>query len=152
MKRLRAYCRRTVLAAAREYAPRGKAFRGDTRSAALRAAFTDAMRGTDTGWWNDLIYTAPMLDMASRYRSDIGAAVRDYLSETGEKLGAHCDRDRELTWACVIAATGRRATWADYRGENGRDRETAAMALLWGLCFAVEYITGDLAREYAPDL
>lgn len=152
MKRLTAYCRRTVIAAAREYAPAGKAFRGETRQTAMNGAFCDAMRGSDTGWWNDLIYTAPMLNMASRYRGDIAAAVRDFLAETGEKLGATCDRDGELTWADVLASTGRRATWEDYQGDNGRDKETAAMALLWGLRFAVEYITGNLARDYCPDL
>lgn len=133
-------------------APRGKAFRGETRQTALNSTFRGAMHGTDTGWWNDLIYTAPMLAMASRYRSDIAAAVRDYLSETGENLGATCDRGGELTWADVLASTARRATWDDYLGEHGRDKETAAMALLWGLRFAVEYITGNLAREYCPDL
>jgi len=148
MQRLTAYCRRTVLASAKEYAHPAK-----RRTAASTAsAFRDAMQGTDTGWWTDLICTAPMLDMASRYRSDVAAAVRDFLSETGAKLGETCDHDGELTWADVLAATGRRATWADYRGENGRDKETAAVALLWGLRFAVEYITGNLAREYAPDL
>lgn len=152
MQHLTAYCRRTVLAAAREYAPRGKAYRGETRQTALNSAFLDAMQGADTGWWNDLIYTAPMLNMASRYRSDIAAAVRDYLAETGEKLGANCDRDGELTWADVLASTARRATWDDYKGENGHEKESDAMALLWGLRFAVEYITGNLAREYCPDL
>lgn len=148
MQRLTAYCRRTVLAAAREYAYPAKRRTPES----TKSAFMDAMRGTDTGWWNDLIYTAPMIEMANRYRGDIAAAVRDYLSETGEKLASTCDRDGELTWADVLAATGRRATWDDYRGENGRDKETAAMALHWGLRFAVEYITGRLASEYAPDL
>ena len=148
MQRLTAYCRRTVLAAAREYAHPAKRRTPES----TRNAFTDAMRGTDTGWWHDLIYTAPMIDMANRYRGDIAAAVRDYLSETGENLASTCDRVGELTWADVLAATGRRATWEDYRGENGRDKETAAMALHWGLRFAVEYITGNLACEYAPDL
>lgn len=148
MQRLTAYCRRTVLAAAREYAHPAKRRTPES----TKSAFMDAMRGTNTGWWHDLIYTAPMIDMANRYRGDIAAAVRDYLSETGEKLASTCDRDGELTWADVLAATGRRATWEDYRGENGRDKETAAMALLWGLRFAVEYITCNLASEYAPDL
>jgi hypothetical protein len=148
MQRLTAYCRRTVLAAAVEYAHPAKR----RTAASTESAFKDAMQGTDSGWWNDLIYTAPMLIMASRYRSDIAAAVRDFLSETGAKLGENCDRNGELTWADVLAATGRRATWVDYQGENGRDKETAAIALLWGLRFAVEYITGNLAREYAPDL
>jgi hypothetical protein len=148
MKRITAYCRRTVLTAAREYARPAKRRTPES----TKAAFRDAMNGTDTGWWCDLIYTAPMLDMASRYRGDIASAVRDYLSETGEALGNHCDRDKELTWADILASTRKRATWADYQGENGRDRETDAMALLFGLRFAVEYCTGNLAREYCPDL
>ena len=137
MQRLTAYCRRTILAAAREYAHPAKRRTPES----TQRAFQDAMQGTNTGWWNDLIYTAPMIEMANRYRGDIAAAVRDYLSETGAKLGDACDRDGELTWADVLAATGRRATWADYRGDNGRAKETAAMALHWGLRFAVEYIS-----------
>jgi hypothetical protein len=151
MQRLTAYCRRTVLKSAREYLPTGKAWRGEARLVAIRSAFGDAMRGTETGWWNDLIYTASMLTMASRYRSDIAAAVQDYLSETGEKLGSHCDRDGELHWSDVMISTRKAANWDDYRGENGTRRETDAMALLWGLRFAVEYITGNLASEYGED-
>lgn len=152
MKRLTAYCRRTVLTAAQEYAPSGKAYRGEIRQTALNGAFIDAMRGTDTGWWNDLIYTTDVIRLANYYRADIGAAVRDYLSETGESLASYPERDREFTWADVIAATGRRVTWADYHGDNGMDKQTAALALTFGLRFAVEYITGNIARDYCPDL
>lgn len=147
MQRLKAYCRRTVLESAREYAGGTRRTKESTCN-----AFRDAMHGTDTGWWNDLIYTAPMLDMASRYRKDIRDAVREFASETGAAFGDVCDRDGELTWGDIIAATGQRWTWEDYTGSNGRAAETEAMALLWGLRFAVEYITGELAREYCPDL
>jgi hypothetical protein len=149
MQRLTAYCRRTVLAAAREYAHPAKRRTAES----TKAAFRDAMQGTDTGWWNDLIYTAPMLDMANRYRADIAATVREFVEMEGcVRWSDHADRDREFTWADVLAATARRVTWEDYQGDNGRDKETAAMALHWGLRFAVEYLTGNLAREYAPDL
>lgn len=151
MKRITAYARKTVLTSAREYLPSGKAWRGEARKDAIRAAFRDAMHGTDTGWWNELIYNVDVLQLANFYRSDIAACVRDYLSETGEKLSSHCDRDRELTWADVLASTGKRATWADYVGENGRDNETRAMAMAWGIRFAVEYVTGNLAHEYEAD-
>lgn len=146
--RLRAYVRRTILASAREYAhPAARRTKESTKN-----AFQDAMQGTDTGWWNDLIYTAPMLKMASRYRGDIAQAVTDYLSETGGALSDNADRDGEFTFADVIASTRRGWTWEEYCGDRGRDKQTSAMAQLWGLRFAVEWHAGELAREYCPDL
>lgn len=147
MNRLKAYCRRTVLEAARDYANGKRRTKESTES-----AFRDAMHGTDTGWWNDLIYTAPMLDMASRYRGDIRNAVKEFCSETGASFGDYADRNQEFTWGDVIASTAERRTWDDYTGSNGYAKESEAMALHWGLRFAVEYLTGELAREYCPDL
>lgn len=152
MKRLTAYVRRTIAQSAIEYAPRGKAYRGEVRREARKSAFRDATYGgTVSGWWNELIYNVDVLRLANFYRADIAASVRDYLSETGESLGNHCDRDQEFTWADVIAATGRRWSMDDYSGDNGRDKETSAMALCWGLLFAVEYIAGGMESEFCGE-
>jgi hypothetical protein len=62
MNRLKSYVRRTILQSAREYAP--SATRRTQES--TKSAFIDAMRGTDTGWCNDLIYTSDALDMFNR--------------------------------------------------------------------------------------
>ena len=76
--RLKAYTRRTILTAAKEYAyPKARRTPESTRS-----ALQDATRGTDTGWWSDLIYTAPMLEMAHKYRP----RVADELHEGGLKV------------------------------------------------------------------
>lgn len=147
-KRLKAYCRRTILEAAREASPSGKRRTKES----TEGAFRDAMHGTDSGWWNDLIYTAPMLDMARYYRNDIREAVCEYLAEVGQTPRDFADRDQEFTFGDVIIASRKGWTWEDYCGENGRDAETNARALLWGLRSAIEYLTGELAREYCPDL
>lgn len=96
--RLKAYVRRTMLAAARDYAD------GKRRTAkSTRDAFADATRGTDTGWWNDLIYTRPMLDMAHRYRADICKAFMEYSDATGEALpyGREEGKPEYYAWAAL---------------------------------------------------
>ena len=159
MNRLKAYCRRTVLESARNsYSQTGRRTKQGTC-----LAFADAMRGTDSGWWGDLIYTSPMLDMAHHYRRDISNAIREFLSETGARLGDVCESGGALTWADLLDATARRVThdqlhqsrnvtaheaYLDY----GFDPETVGDAKLFGLRFAVGYLTGDLAREYCPEL
>jgi len=143
MNKLKAYCRRVILTAAREYAG-GK--RRTPESTA--AAFRDAMRGTDTGWWNDLIYTTDMLELANRYRHDIREAVLAYLDECGEgdvPLDLH---RRGVSWRHIIAATADRYTFADYTGDNGELRALRAAAALHGLRTAVDYLTIELAAEH----
>ncbi|HYD44920.1 MAG TPA: hypothetical protein VEA79_06640 [Phenylobacterium sp.] len=145
--RLRAYVRRTILEAARDYA---NAKRRTPES--TKAAFMDAMRGTDTGWWNDLIYTADILDRFNRHRSEVRDAIRDFMGETGAGMADPAEHGHDAhTYADLIAATGRRQTWADYTSDDkARAREADAATL--ALRFAVEYLAGDLARTYAPDL
>lgn len=152
MNRLKAYCRRYILEQARAYTGGKRRTKESTES-----AFKDAMYGTDSGWWNDLIYTAPMLDMAHRYRNDIAAAVRDFCSETGAPLGQACERENDapkgyaaLTYADLLAATAKRYTFEQYREDSQVGRE--ADAKLFGLRFAVEWYAGELARKYAPEL
>jgi hypothetical protein len=148
--RLRAYVKRTILAAAREYAggKRNKAARED----ALRAALIDAMRGTDTGWWTDLIYTAPMLDMAHRYRRGIAAALDAYREETGEPFVYH-ERagDGAPVTADKIATALLRGPYTYEQYHRDVD-DGAPEATLLGLRFAVEWYAGEVARELAPDL
>ena len=80
--RLKSYVRRTILAAAKEYAyPKARRTPESTRSALM-----DAMRGTDTGWWSDLIYTAPTLEMAHKHRADIADALAEYRDAAGEHI------------------------------------------------------------------
>lgn len=138
--RLRAYVRRTLLSAARDYAPNGRRTAESTRSACI-----DAMRGTDTGWWNDLIYTAPMLAMAHRYRRDIAAALVEYRDETGKSY-SHRDGTAE---SIATALLGGPYSFEQYRSE--KEGGAADMSLL-GLRFAVEWFAGQVASELCPDL
>jgi len=153
--RLKAYVRRTILSSAKEYAyPKTRRTAESTRQ-----AFTDAMRGTDTGWWTDLIYTAPMLEMARKYARDIITALNEYQDATGETYThrVHGERDRTasdiaVSVACNRLQRGGAYTLADYHGENGDGRATGAADSLIGLRFAVEWYAGELARDYCPDL
>ena len=150
MQRLKAYIRRTVLASATEYAyPRKRRTAEYTAS-----AFRDAANGTDTGWWNDLIYTKDVLDLFNRYRGDVRAAVLDYLENVGwsESTSLTLDRDGNYTPTLIIAATARRQTWADYTGENGDARAKEAEAAAFGIRFAVEYLLSDVASSLGVDL
>lgn len=142
---LKSYVRRTILESARDYA------NGKRRTAeSTRSAFTDAMRGTDTGWWSDLIYTAPMLEMAHRYRRDIATALQEYRDATGESFV--CRRpygNPDTTAEEILQALMRRKAWTF---EEYQDCHVPADAALTGLRFAVEWYAGELAREYCPVL
>ncbi len=138
--RLKACVRRTMLAAARDYAT------GNRRTVeSTKAAFQDAMNGTDTGWWNDLIYNAPMLQLAHRYRRDIATALAEYRDATGEEY-RHRDGNGE---AIAIALLRGPYSFESYLGED--EGGPADLSLL-GLRFAVEWYAGEVAREYCPDL
>lgn len=148
MNRLKSYVRRTMLSAARDYAYPAKRRTKES----TRLAFIDAMRGTDTGWWHDLIYTAPMLDMARRYRSDIATALDDYRDETGESyfyLERHTSE--AVTAEQILSALMRRKalTWQDYSSGPLLDECNAALI---GLRFAVEWYANDIAHQYCDDL
>lgn len=146
--RLKAYVRRTILNAAREYAyPKARRTADSTH-----AACSDATRGTDTGWWSDLIYTAPMLDMAYRYRAGIIEAMAEYADTTGEQYRPAKEPGQlQCEPQDIYAAMLRRWTWEDYRGENGQRKEAMADAALQGLRFAVEWYAGEVASELCPD-
>lgn len=138
---LKAYVRRTMLAAARDYAP------GNRRTAnSTKSAFQDALNGTDTGWWNDLIYTAPMLQLAHRYRRDIATALAEYRDEVGEPYHRH---NGESADAIAIALLRGPYSFDSYREES--EGGPADLSLL-GLRFGVEWYAGQVAREYCPDL
>jgi len=145
MNRLKSYVRRTILQSARDYAG-GKRRTADS----TRAAFTDAMRGTDSGWWADLIYTAPMLDMAHSYRRDIAMAFAEYRDATGDRYTFRDSSTGTEIGADEIMSALLRGPFdfEDYRGMNGDDAD----ATLIGLRFAVEWYAGETAHDICPDI
>lgn len=146
--RLKSYVKRTLLEAARDYSPNGRRNAESTRS-----ALTDAMRGTNTGWWTDLIHTAPMLAMAHKYRRDIAAALTEYRDATGENYTyGRRDNDANIDAGMIACALLRGPySFADYRHETD-DCGIRANYVLIGLRFAVEWYAGEIASELCPDL
>lgn len=141
--RLKAYVRRTILAAAKEYAyPKARRTSESTRSALI-----DAMRGTDTGWWADLIYTAPMLEMAHKYRKDIAAALGEYRDATGEAYRYWPQRDQDIVEEGHIALALLNGPY-HLDGENPEGREWS----LIGLRFAVEWYAAEVARDLGVEV
>lgn len=112
---------------------------GDTE-----AMTEDALRGTNTGWWCDLIYTAGMLDLHKEHLPAIRQAIAEYEDETGEFL-----RDRDGTYSRhnFHEANSKGWTWQEYQQEVIPYAECA----LWCLRFAVEWYAGQIAGELTND-
>lgn len=152
MNRLRSYVRRTLLQAARDYSPNNRRTPDSTRNALM-----DASRGTDTGWWTDLIYTADMLDMAHRYRNDIATALAEYRDATGEDYTYRengTSRDEVPASFILFALLRCRKPYSfdQYRDTGATGIGDKADAALIGLRFAVEWYCGEVGRDLCPDL
>lgn len=143
---LKAYVKRTILESAREYAGGNRRTKESTKG-----AFMDALHGTDSGWWSDLIYTADMLKMAHKYRRDIATALDEYRDEIGESYTCRVSDDNNISADRIYSALLRGPySFEDYRGES--DKAVRADCAIIGLRFAVEWFAGQLARDYCPDL
>ena len=148
--RLRAYVRRTMLTAAREYAG-WDAKRRTPES--TKSACQDYTRGTDTGTWSDLIYTRDVVRMFNTYRADVRSAILDFLSETGVPVSNDVRRDDSATFADMLSVTGSRVVWSDRESDWTLDDspERADVACL-AIRFAVEWYADEVARDLCPDL
>jgi hypothetical protein len=143
--RLKAYIRRTILAAAREYAHPAKRRTKDSTV----SAFRDYAHGTDTGCWNDLIYTVDVLNMFNRYRSDVASAIADYLSETGESADSKVVRNDDVTYAdMLIACAKRKRMTFEMYSNNDKDAYSAQLAIR----FACEYLLSEVASDCGVEL
>lgn len=140
--RLNAYVRKIIINAAREYAyPKKKRTAESTKS-----AVADLARGTDTGMWNDMIYTGDVLRMFNRYRSDCAAIISESMSESGSKMSDYADRDETVTFADLIVACAcrRPMTWEQYIGDDDRAHAAtfairyAMESALWNVASAME--------------
>ena len=147
--RLKSYVRKTILSSAREGAWPAKRRTAES----TRAAFIDAMQGTDTGWWRDLIWNAPMLAMAHRYRRDIAAALFEYSDGTGENFATMAKPyDASFDWHHVWAALSYEPKALAAAADTDDLCAKLYDAKMFGLRFAVEWYAGELASEYCPDL
>ena len=147
MNRLKAYVRRTMLASAKEYSyPAKRRTIEGTRSMCM-----DAMRGTDTGWWDDLIYNGSVVELFDRYRHDVATTLRDYLNETGAGSSQiPCSRSDNCSFADMLAATSRRQK--PRLPESWLDMDEETVCAMRAIRFAVEYLAGEVARDLVPDL
>lgn len=145
-KRLKAYIKRTVLASAREYGATTK----EARKEARYSAFRDYAHGTDTGTWSDLIYTVDVFNMFNRYRSDVAAAIADYLDNAGESASArpHINfADADFTYADMLVACTKKRTVQAYHNDD-----KLADAAQYAIRFACEYLLNEVASECGVDL
>ena len=114
----------------------------------IDAVLHDALMGTNTGWWNDLIYYHKMVPMALEYKRDIMAALNDYEDATGEpyKLVEHAGDSVISAYdiACALCASN-----ADqiFDAETDKDLHSAST----GLQFAVEWLAHSVAHEFSKN-
>ena len=101
----------------------------------MEAVLDDAMRGTDTGWWNDLIYYTDVRRLFVQHRQGIAEAVLDYEYAVGENPMQH-----NLTAAHFLLAMS--ASEDDLRNDDALD-----MAASWLTRFAVEWETHKYASR-----
>lgn len=144
--RLKSYMKRTILASATEGAyPAKRRTKESTYS-----AFVDAAHGTDTGWWNDLIYTADVLDMFNRYRGDVAEAITDYLDNTGQPSSDYVGRNHDgVTFSAMLKACAKRKR---YTFDMYRNDDEDAYAAQIAIRFAVEYLISDVAYDCGVEL
>jgi hypothetical protein len=148
MNRLKSYVRRTVLQSAREYSypAKRRTVQGTT------SALIDASRGTDTGWWTDLIYTVDVLRLAHQYRKDIATALEEYRDAVGEDyVFISNGGGQEVTTGRILSALlhGKPYTLEEYRdGREGFGPDAAAI----GIRFAIEWYVSRVAGDLGVDL
>lgn len=141
--RLKAYIKRTVLSSATEGAyPAKRRTKESTYS-----AFRDYANGTDTGCWNDLIYTFDVFNMFNRYRSDVAAAIADYLDNSGQNAGEKVQRDNDITFADMIVACTKKRTYEQYTNDD-KYADAAQLAIR----FACEYLLSEVASDCGVEL
>lgn len=140
--RLKAYVRRTIINSAREYAyPKSRRTAESTRAACI-----DAMRGTDTGWWHDMIYTSDIHAMARRYSYDIIKALNEYQDETGETYiyrPGYGEPDRSASDIAFGVACLKLS-----KKPSDQALDDASL----GIRFAVEWYAGQVAQSLCPDI
>lgn len=111
----------------------------------LAAILRDASTGINSGWWNDLIYTADILSLFPGFRRGIAEALNSYSDATGESRLDNLHLYHSFSDGdCITALV------ASPEQIKESDRLTAAASWLVG--FGVEWSTYELACELGIDL
>ena len=107
----------------------------------IEHVLTDAMQGTNTGWWNDLIYTADILSLFPRFKKGIAKALAEYANASGESaldiVHVHSDFTAEDAMLALVATP-----------DEVEENDTLTRAACWLVSFGVEWT----AHEYAIQL
>lgn len=109
------------------------------------AVLRDASMGVNSGWWNDLIYTADILSLFPGFRTGIAEALDSYLDATGESPLDTLNMHQPFNDVDAI-----KAMMASPEQIKKSDRLTAAAE--WLVSFGVEWSTHELASERGIDL
>lgn len=142
---LDAYVRSTIIDSARQEVGDWSKATGARKSAALKSAAADAARGSDTGWWSDLIYNRDVYALADRHRVEIVRGVMAYVEATTVDT-AGSFRVNEILAACTLAP--RLAAWEAEREEDVTAQEsTYRAAFMYGLRLAVDMHAANFAAE-----
>ena len=100
----------------------------------------DAMRGTNTGWWNDLIYTADVLSLFPGFKRGIAKALASYSEAIGESILDTVHIHNDFTAEDVMLAL---VSTQDEIKEN----DTLTRAACWLVSFGVEWSTHEYASQ-----
>lgn len=100
----------------------------------------DAMRGTNTGWWNDLIYTADILSLFPGFKKGIAKALASYADATGESIldTVHIHNDFTAEDALLALLSTQ---------QEIKENDTLTQAACWLVSFGVEWSTHEYASQ-----
>ena len=97
---------------------------------------TDAMQGTSTGWWNDLIYTADILSLFPGFKKGLVKALAEYADATNESVldtvHIHHDFTAEDVMLALVSTQ-----------QEIKENETLTRAACWLVSFGVEWETNQ---------
>ena len=100
----------------------------------------DALRGTNTGWWNDLIYTADVLSLFPGFKKGIAQALASYADAAGESIldtvHIHNDFTAEDAMLALVSTQ-----------DEIKENDTLTRAACWLVSFGVERSTHEYASR-----
>ena len=128
MNELKAYVRDTIDEALTHY------------DGEIENVVTDAMQGTSTGWWNDLIYTADILSLFPGFKKGIVRALAEYADATNESaidtVHIHHDFTAEDVMLALVSTP-----------DEVKESDTLTRAACWIVSFGVEWETNQYANQ-----